>query len=239
MQRMAVLAIVMMVGAAVAVFDLVSGWMAPPGMVAIVVGVGLFGVALAVMGVAIFSAWRERSRITRASPDRAAALSRGAMGLRWSTLLAVAFAVLLFANCSSSVNTGDNHTQEAARVDPAAFWLLAAGLVLPLLLALALPAVLAVVALASASSHPRRAHQLGQAALVSSAVVPVAAFATFFPFGVVFGISACDLGNSIGACAAGLGSVANVLSVGSIALLIPYLVLISGGLARAPEAPTT
>ena len=239
MQRMAVLAIVMVVGAAVAVFDLVSGWMAPPGTVAIAAGVGLFGVALAIMGAAIFSAWRERSRIIRVSPDRAAALSRGSNGLRWSTLATVAFAVLLFANCSSLVTTGDNHAQEAATVDPAAFWRLAAWLLLPLLLALALPAVLAVAAVASASSRPRRAHQLGQAALVSTAVIPVAAFATFFPFGVVFGISACDLGNSIGACAAGLGSVANVLSVGSIALLIPYLVLISGGLARAPETPTT
>jgi hypothetical protein len=41
-----------------------------------------------------------------------------------------------------------------------------------------------------------------------------------------FGVSSCDVGPSAGFCAAGAGSLMNLLSVAALALLLPYLGLV-------------
>ena len=63
------------------------------------------------------------------------------------------------------------------------------------------------------------------AAIVAAALLTVA-------IGFLFGISACGLGTSAGYCAAGAGSLMNLLSLGAPALLLPYLLLVTWALAQ-------
>ena len=212
MKRIEVWAAVLFVGAAVAVDNLLTGRLVRPGAWVVVVVLGLFGGGLFVLGAAIVAAWRERARVMAASSDTETITARGARGLRWAALSAVMFSVLVFANCSGGLSTASgNH---GALFDAANFWPLAAAVLLPLVVALALPGLLATMA------H-RRAGRWGTAAVLSIAailvVVPVTMAIAFYA-----GISACYLSTSEGACAAGAGGLGNVFSLACIALLLPY-----------------
>jgi hypothetical protein len=216
MKRIEVWAAVLFIGAVVAVDNLLTGRLNRPEAWAAVVGLGLFGGALLALGAAIVAAWRERAGVTAASLDRETITARGARGLRWAGLAAVMFSVLVFANCSGGVRADGNH---GAMFDPSGYWPLAAVVLLPLIIVLALPGLLATMAY-------RRASRWGTAAVLSIAaivvVVPVTMAVAFYA-----GVSACFFGASEGACAAGAGGLGNLFSLACIALLLPYVQMLN------------
>ena len=216
MKRIEVWAAVLLVGAVVAVDNLLTGRLNRPETWAAVVWIGLFGGALFALGAAIVAAWRERARVTAASPDREAITARGARGLRWAGLAAVMFSVLVFASCSGGVSADGKY---GATFDASGYWPLAAAVLVPLIVVLALPGLLATMARG-------RAGRWGTAAVLSIAaivvIVPVTMAVAFYA-----GISACYLSTSVGACAAGVGGVGNLFSLASIALLLPYVQMLN------------
>ena len=237
MKRIQTWAIVVVAGAAVAGYDLLTGLAAQPGALVFIVLLGLFFGALAGLVVGVFVAWLDRSRIMAGSPTPQAAIAASASGVRWSALLALGFAVLVFANCTSTLSTTANGSQIVAG-DPAHFWPLAAWLELPLLVALVLPALLATAAQLSSGARTARGHRLAQWALASIVVVAAAAVITP-PVGFFVGFSQCYLGPSAGGCAAGTGSLLNVLSIGSLGLLIPYLTVLTRATGQLRGAAST
>jgi hypothetical protein len=54
--------------------------------------------------------------------------------------------------------------------------------------------------------------------------------------GFFVGVAACDVGTSLGYCAAGTGSFMNPLSIGALALFLPYLGLVTWALASLQSA---
>jgi hypothetical protein len=216
MKRIEVWAAVLFIGAIVAVDNLLTGRLNRPEAWAAAVGVGLFGGALLALGAAIVAAWRERARVTAGSTDPATVASTGARGLRWAGLAAVMFSVLVFASCSSGVSANGNH---GVMFDASGYWPLAAAVLLPLIVVLALPGLAATMAY-------RRAGRWGTAAVLSIAaivvIVPVTMAVAFYA-----GISACYLSTSVGACAAGVGGIGNLFSLASIALLMPYVQMLN------------
>jgi len=217
MKRIEVWAAVLFIGAVVAVDNLLTGRLNRPEAWAAVVGLGLFGGALFALAAAIVVAWRERARVMAASSDAETITARGARGLRWAALAAVMFSVLVFANCSGSLSSANG--SHGAMFDAANFWPLAAAVLLPLVVALALPALLATMALRGAGRWGTAAVLLIAAILV---IVPVTMAVAFFA-----GISACYLSGSLGMCAAGAGGLGNVFSLASIALLLPYVQMLN------------
>ena len=213
MKRIEVWAAVLLVGAVVAVDNLFTGRLNGEAWATVML-LGLFGGALLALGAAIVTAWRERARVTAASLDRETITARGARGLRWAGLAAVMFSVLVFANCSGGVSVNGKY---GALFDPSGYWPLAAAVLLPLIVVLALPGLLAMMV-------QRRAGRWHTAAVLSIAaivvVVPVTMAIAFYA-----GISACFLSTSEGACAAGAGGVGNLFSIASIALLLPYVMM--------------
>ena len=212
MKRIEVWAAVLFVGAVVAVDNLLTGRLIHPETWVVVVSLGLFGAGLITLGAAIVAAWRERARVTAGSPDRETVIAKGRHGLRWGSLAAVLFSILVFANCSGSVSSASgNH---GAMFDASGFWPLAAAVLLPLLVALALPGLLG------------RPGKGGTAAVLSIAailvIVPVTMAVAFYA-----GISACYLSTSAGACAAGTGGLGNFFSLACIALLLPYVQMLN------------
>jgi hypothetical protein len=137
--------------------------------------------------------------------------------------------VLLFANCGSAVDTptGNGSHFVGAMSDAHAYWSLAPWLLGPLLIALALPGVMAVVA------GVTRLRGWAVATLVATIVAAVVAFVSV-PVGFIFGVSACDVG-TVGGCAAGAGSLSNLFSVASLVLFLPYVLMITSGTARASQ----
>ena len=216
MKRIEVWAAVLLVGAAVAVDNLLTGRLNYPEAWAAVVTFGLFGGALLALGAAIVAAWRERARVTAGSHDPDTITARGARGLRWAALAGVMFSVLVFANCSGGVSVNGKY---GAMFDASGYWPLAAAVLLPLIVVLALPGLLATMA-------RRRGGRWGTAAVLSIAsivvIVPVTMAVAFYA-----GISACYLSTSEGACAAGAGGVGNLFSLASIALLLPYVQMLN------------
>jgi len=216
MKRIELWAAVLFIGAVVAVDNLLTGRLIRPEAWAAVVWFGLLGGGLLALAAAIVAAWRERARVTAASADPATITARGARGLRWAALAAVMFSVLVFANCSGGVTANGNH---GAMFDASGYWPIAAAVLLPLIVVLALPGLLATMA-------RRRAGRWGTAAVLSIAaivvVVPVTMAVAFYA-----GISACYFGTSAGACAAGAGGVGNLFSLACIALLLPYVQMLN------------
>ena len=213
-----------MVGAAGGVYGLLTSTFPVPSvslaMDAIYLVLGLGAPAALIM--AIVSAWRDRARIaSRAATARVAAAARG---LRWSSVISIAFAFTCFAACSGTQGQGT-----ILRADPPGFWGLAAWFELPLLIALLLPAVFGTVA-----------HLLGRAALAG---VAIASLALVFVAAVVTALiglnTALTLDASPGAHNAGTAAIANLLSLGSLALFTPYLLaLVSSLAARKSARPT-
>ena len=227
MKRIETWAAVLVVGAAGGVYDLLASTF-PVASVSLAMAaiylVLLLGAPAALI-MAIVSAWRERARIASgaAPPSSVAAAARG---LRWSSVISIAFAVACFAACSGTQGPGT-----VLRVDPAGFWRLAAWLELPLLVALLLPAVFGT----GADLFGRAA--MAGAGIASLAVVFFAAVVT-----TLTGLNTALSTNPApppGAHNAGTAAIANVLSLGSLALFTPYLLtLVSSLAARKPAKPT-
>jgi hypothetical protein len=102
----------------------------------------------------------------------------------------------------------------------------------PLLLVLLMPLALTSFAERLATSRLHVARTLGFLATLSMvAVFPTVLLLTVV-MGFLRGVSSCDVGPSIGYCAAGASSMMNLFSIGSLALLLPYLGLVISALAQ-------
>src|SRR5438876_6759631 len=106
MDRLVVLTVATVIVAAVAVFNLVSAWPLHLNAVLLVVGLALFGIAMALYGALLVVGVGERRRIVAGAASAVEVVGRAASSFRWSALASVALSVVLFANCSGSVTTG-------------------------------------------------------------------------------------------------------------------------------------
>ncbi len=229
MRRIVAVAIAIWVLAGVAVYNLLSGWLVTVGGDALAVFLVLFFLAWVLFAVAAVTAIRARRRLGAAAGDRSALVATGARGMAWSSVFALGFSVLFFANCGSGVETqpAQGSAMVGAMSDAHTYWSLAPWLLGPLLVALALPALAAVVAGAT------RQRRWATVTLVTTIVAAVVAFVSV-PVGFVFGVSACDVG-TVGGCAAGVGSLSNLFSVASLVLFLPYVLMITSGTAGASQ----
>jgi hypothetical protein len=246
--RLQATAVVILLAAAAATYLLVTGWTSNACIAAATgqsnascaaVTLGLIGAALLVTAIAVYSAFRDRKQVMAAPLDPAHVVVRGARGVRWSAVFAIGLSVLLFAECSGSVVSGTG----GSMTDPTRFWSLAPWLVVPLVVVLAVPAALAAIAQLQLARQLSSSGRTATLATWSTALVVVVAVMTA-GVGLVFGIPACYIfssGPSTGspsACAAGLGSIANVLSsIGSLALFLPYLLMITWAIGRTRAEP--
>jgi hypothetical protein len=231
MNRLGLCTTLVLLGLAFAVVNLFTGWTVPAGPAAIVVVLGLFGASLALFGAMLIAVIRDRRWIVAHSSNACWVLARASRGVRWCSLFAIGFCLLLFANCTGNISPSSNAQVSNAIQDPTRFWTLTAALLAPLLLALLMPLVMTSTAERLATSRPQAARRLGLLAMWSMAVVVAAALLTVV-IGFFLGVSACAFGTSAGYCAAGTGSIMNLLSVGALALFLPYLLLVTWALAR-------
>ena len=238
MNRLALWTSLLFFGLAVAVVDLFTGWTVHAGAVSIIVLVGLFGGSIALFVAMLIAVIRDRRWIVAHSSDARWVLGRAARGLRWGSLFALGFCLLLFANCTGSITSSSTSQVSNAIQDPARFWTLTAAVLTPLVLALLMAPVLTFAAERLAIGRPRIAGRLGLLAWWSVVVIVAAALVTVV-VGFFLGISSCDVGPSAGYCAAGAGSLMNLLSIGALALLLPYLGLITWALAQIGREPGT
>jgi hypothetical protein len=230
MNRLALWTALLLLGLAVAVVDLVTGWTVHVGAVAIIVLLGLFGGSIALFVAMLIAVIRDRRWIVAHSSDARWVLARASRGLRWGSLFAIGFCLLLFANCTGNITSGPDAQVSNAIEDPARFWTLAAVVLAPLVLALLMPPALTLAAERLAPGRPGAARRVGGLAMWSVAAIVAAALVTVV-VGFFLGISSCDVGPSAGYCAAGAGSIMNLLSIGALALLLPYLGLVTWALA--------
>jgi hypothetical protein len=231
MNRLALWTALMLLGLAVAVVDLFTGWTVAAGVAAIVVVLGLFGASVALFVAMLIAVIRDRRSIVAHASDARWVLTRASRGVRWGSLFAIGFCLLLFANCTGNISPSPTAQVSNAIQDPTRFWTLTAGVLAPLLLALLLPLVLTSAAERLSAGRPQAARRLGLLAMLSVGVVVAAALLTVM-IGFFLGVSACDVGTSAGYCAAGAGSFMNLLSIGAVALLLPHLLLVTWALAQ-------
>jgi hypothetical protein len=238
MNRLELWTTLVLLGLAVAIVDLFTGWTNHFSPAALVVLLGLFGASIALFVAMLIAVIRDRRWIVAHSSDARWVLGRASHGVRWASVFAIGFCLLLFANCTSNITPTSTAQVSNAIQDPTRFWTLAAVLLAPLLLALLMPPVLTSVAERLATSRPQTARTLGQLAMWSMAAVVLATLLTVV-LGFFLGVSSCDVGPSIGYCAAGIGSLMNLLSVGALALLLPYLGLVTWALAQMEAGRST
>jgi hypothetical protein len=238
MNRLALWTTLMLLGLAVAAVDLFTGWTVTFGPAAAVVILGLFGGSVALFVAMLIAVIRDRRWIVAHSSDARWVLTRASRGVRWGSLFAIGLCLLLFANCTGNITSSPTAQVSNAIQDPTRFWTLTAGVLAPLLLALLMPAVLTSAAERFATGRPQAARRLGRLAMLSMAAIVAAALLTVV-IGFFLGVSSCYLGPSAGYCAAGAGSIMNLLSVGALALLLPYLVLVSWALAEMEAGRST
>ena len=259
MSRMALWTSLVLLGVAVAVVDLFSGWTVNGGLAAAAVVLGLFGGAIALFVAMLIAVLRDRKWIVAHSSDARWVLARASRGLRWSSLFAIGLCLLLFANCSGGAGISgppppasgpplqplSTHGQavlvSGPIEDPARFWVLAAWVLVPLLMALLLPPVLTFAAERLVTNRLRAARMLGRLAMWSIAAV-VAAVLVTLGIGFAVGINSCLIvpgQASTGYCSAGFGSVMNLLSLGALALFLPYLGLVTWALAQLQPGRST
>ena len=231
MNRLALWTALVLLGLTVAVVDLVTGWTIPFGPAAVAVTLWLFAGSFALFGAMVIDVIRDRRFIVAHSSDARWVLARASRGVRWGSLFAIGFCLLLFANCTGTITSSSTAKVSSAMQDSARFWTLAAGVLAPLLLALLMAPVLTSAAERLATGRPHAARRLGRLAMWSMAAVVAAAVLTVI-IGFFLGVSSCDVGPSAGYCAAGAGSVMNLLSIGALALVLPYLGLVSWALAQ-------
>ena len=234
MNRLILWTIGMVVVAAVAVFNLVTAWALHIGWLDLPLFFALFAMAVGLFVALVRAGTGERRRIRASAQTALEVVGRAARGARWSALAAAALTVLLFADCSGTVLNGPS-VVGGPMDDATNFLKVAVPAVLPLVLVIALTAALATAAQAFASRRQGRlALRAAQAGVWAAVIIAAVAFGTVI-FGFFFGFSACDLGTSQGACAAGTGSFTNVFAAVSVALLLPYLALIASALAPRPN----
>jgi hypothetical protein len=218
--------------------DLFTGWTIPAGPAAIVVVWGLFGGSVGLFVAMLIAVIRDRRWIVAHSSDAQWVLGRASQGVRWGSLFAIGLCLLLFANCTGNISSSPTAQVSNAIEDPTRFWTLTAGVVAPLLVALLMPPVLISAAEQLATRRPHAARRLGLLAMWSMAAVAAAAVLTVV-IGFFLGVSACDLGTSSGYCAAGAGSIMNLLSLGALALLLPYIPMVRWALAQMEAGRST
>jgi hypothetical protein len=219
-------------GAALAVagYDLVTGWELRSTGPALVVFIGLSVFALATCIALLVSSDQERRNVARDGPFLKV-LGLAARGVRWSSIFAIGLSILLFANCSASVASGDSVS--GATSNPSQFWPLAALVMLPLVLAIALPGGLATAAQVLASKgRLAEATRVASLGLWSAALIAVVAVVTTVIALSVSG-SNCSFITTASACAAGLGGVMNLTAIGSLLLIVPYVAMMNRVLSAA------
>jgi hypothetical protein len=238
MNRLALWTSLVLLGLAAAVIDLVTGWTVRAGVVALIATLGLFGGSIALFVAMLIAVIRDRRWIVAHSSDPPWVLERASRGLRWGSLFAIGFCLLLFANCTGNITSSPSGQVSNAIQDPARFWTPTAWVLAPLLLALLLPPLLAFAAERLVTGRPQVARTAGLLAMWSVMAIVAAAVLTVV-VGFFFGVSSCDVGPSAGYCAAGAGSILNLLSIGALALLLPYLGLVTWALAQIGRQPAT
>jgi hypothetical protein len=222
------------VAVTVAVYDVVAGWEVPSSPLANVVTIVLIVFALATC-IAVLVLSRYELRTVAGDGDSLKVVGAAARGVRWSSLFAIGISVVLFANCSAGVSSGDS--VHGANGNPAQFWSLAALVVLPLLLALALPAGLATAAhVLGGRGRLPEARRFASLGLWSVGVIGVVAVATT-AVALFGGASECFYISTASACAAGVGGLMNPADVASLLVIAPYLMLIKRALSAAPSSP--
>ncbi len=231
MNRSALWTILVLLGLAAAVVNLFTGWTVRYGPAAVAALLGLFGGSGALFVAMLVAVIHDRRWIVAHSSDARWALARASRGVRGGSLFAIGFCLLLFANCTGNITSSPTAQVSNAIQDPTRFWTLTAVVLAPLLVALLMPPVLTSAAQRLATRRPQAARRLGQLAMWSLAAIVVAALLTAV-IGFFFGVSSCDVGPSVGYCAAGAGSLMNLLSVAALALLLPYLGLVTWALAQ-------
>lgn len=207
-------------GAAIALFDLLTGWTAHIGAGVFAVLFGLFGLAVALYIGMIRSGLQDRRELRAETSDPAAVLSHATRSIRWCGTFALLSAILLFANCSGVLAPTQDAPQTSAHVDPISFAVTTAILVIPFLLVLVLAPVFANL------TRP----QLALWSVIALAVVaPLSLVVAFYTGAVTCG----ELGTlRVGACAASAGSATDFLSMAALALYLPYVGLITSAVKR-------
>jgi hypothetical protein len=221
------------VAVAVAIYDVVTDWEVPfsplAGVVAVVLIVFVLATCIAVL---VLSGYERRTLAS--GGDSLKVVGAAARGVRWSSLFAIGISVVLFANCSAGMSSGD--TAHGANANPSQFWSLAALVVLPLLpllLAIVLPAGLATAAhVLAGKGRLHEARRIASLGLWSAGVVGVVAVVTT---GVALfgGVSECFYVSTASACAAGVGGLMNPTAIASLIVIVPYLVLVKRALSVA------
>lgn len=222
------------VAVAVALYDVVTDWEVPFSPLATFVAIVLIVFALATC-IAVLVLSRYERRTLAGDGHSLKVVGAAARGVRWTSLFAIGVSVVLFANCSAGMSSGD--TAHGANANPAQFWSLAALVVLPLLLAIALPAGLATAAhVLAGTGRLHEARRLASLGLWSAGVVGVVAVATT---GVALfgGVSECFYVSTASACAAGVGGLMNPAAVASLIVTVPYLMLLRRALSVASPGP--
>jgi hypothetical protein len=218
---------------ALAGYDLFSGWELTSG------GSGaLMALALLVVALLTFLALLAFSNDERRSLSGEVPLNKSvggaARGIRWSTLFALGVSILLFANCSAGVTSGD--AVSGAMSKPSQFWSQAALEMLPLAVAIALPALLATAAQVFFSTGRRvRAKRVVSLGLWSAGLLAVVAVVTTVVGAT--GAGECFYVSTASACAAGVGGLLNFTAIGFLLVFVPYLLLMKRALAALPAGP--
>jgi hypothetical protein len=221
------------VALAVAGYDLVTGWELRSTGLALVVFIGLSVFALATGITLLVSSEHERRIVTLEWPfPKACGLA--AQGVRWSSMFAIGLGTLLFANCSAAVSSGNSVS--GASTNLSQFWSPAALVVLPLVLAIALTGGLATAAqLLASNGRLREATRVAALGLWSAALIALAAVVATVIALTVAG-STCTFVTTASACAAGVGGLMNPpAAIGSLLLVVPYLVMLHRVLSLAPR----
>lgn len=209
------------VGAAIAMFNLVTGWTVNIGLGADAILVAIFGLTVALYVLMVKTALQDR-RALRAAPIESAVLAkRATRSLRWCGAFALIAAVLLFTNCSGLITpVGQPVAATNVTADPGSFLTQSALLLLPFLVVL----VLAPVVI---SRYKRLA--LWSLFLLAGAA-PVSFVVGFYATAITCG----ELGPlTLGACAASGGSLTEVLSAAAMLLYVPYVAMIGSALRDA------
>jgi hypothetical protein len=215
---------------AVAGIDLVTGWEVPSSPLATVVAIALLVFALATC-IAVLAFSVDERRTLAGDADSLKVAGAAARGVRWSSLFAIGISVLLFANCSAGVSSGNLASGATANLSQ--FWSLAALVLLPLALAIALPAGLATaVHVLARKDRLREARRFASLGLWSAGVVALVALATT-GIALFGGVSECFYASTASICAAGVGGLMNPTAIASLLVLVPYLALMKRVLSES------
>jgi hypothetical protein len=221
---------------AVAGFDVLTGWEPHSFPLAWVAFIGLFLLAITLWVTWVIASARDRRWILAGGVNAVNVLKLAARGTRWSSAFAAGITILLFANCSAGANSGGT-SPENAIADPGGYLAMSGLVLLPLLIAFVVPGGLATAAYVLATrSRVRDAKMLTTLAIWAAGVVAFVAFVTTFVSFFV-GVAQCDVGPSIGACAAGASGLLNLLAISSLAFFIPYIALMNRVLVAMAQQP--